>query len=253
MNPLYFGIVQQGGAPIPIARPSTAMQLDVIGNQLLAVNSISSVGVPSTLAAWVWFPITVSVVDLNFNAISLNNNVSCNSDNFSIYKNKQGITSFRGGDTRVVSLSSPPSFSNGFWYFIIGIHSATNNRRIRAYRGTTLFHTVTSTQPSSGSASGAPVIFDSSCTSTNPATTEVKINSVGIWNGVAFTDTQANTLFNGGDGLSYSNLAGAGLPAPTAYWDCNDLNTLVAGGVQDKTGNGYDLFGDTTKFSLQPI
>jgi hypothetical protein len=54
------------------------------------------------------------------------------------------------------------------------------------------------------------------------------LDEAGIWYGTALSDANVLALYNSGNGRRFSELAAAGIPAPTYYWS---LDQNAAGGA----------------------
>lgn len=226
MNQLYFGLVQQSSVA-PASRPATALKN--LNSNLSRFNISSSISVTNsfTMCGWVYYPNLTTSVSRSF--------FGTNTTSFQGLGNRLGSTfSFVKNATSRAEYNT--SLSNNKWYFLVGVNSASNARKIRVYDENGYVGQTTNTNSNTTTYNLALSFFNS-----YNDNTDVKINGLGIWNTTAFSDAQCDTLANSGDGLSYSDLSAAGLPAPTAYYDCDNWKNLTTDTVEDKTGNGYDM------------
>jgi hypothetical protein len=145
---------------------------------------------------------------------------------------------------------------------MVGISESATSRKIRVYDETSYLGGGTSVVSRTPTAVSHPfTLFNAANSRTQ--NNDVVSNAVGLWGATALSNAQCDTLWNNGDGLSYADLAGAGLPAPTAYYDADEIIRLDPFTIQviDKTGNGntFDSYddpltpADTDIFGIVPI
>ena len=64
------------------------------------------------------------------------------------------------------------------------------------------------------------------------------MDAQGYWSGYALTQSEITSLFNGGKARKYADLSGAGITAPTAFYNLDESGT---GSRLDSTSNHLDL------------